>query len=136
MPYHTVPNRNAGVFHLSTASSVPMPLVTASEPQRVAICSKNSDKSGTQALCWRFCSLSLSVECLIKQISRLCGHFDKEVTEDDFRLIAPDRTRGLRSLPRFRRPQSGIFPLLSFTLEGETRLACLLAESKAAIDFH
>lgn len=44
--------------------------------------------------CRRSCSLSLPVECLIKQISHLCGHFDKEVTEDDFRLIALDKTRG------------------------------------------
>lgn len=36
------------------------------------------------------CSPGLSVECLIKWISRLCGHFDKEVTEDDFRVIALD----------------------------------------------
>lgn len=38
------------------------------------------------------CSPALSIECLIKCISRLCGHFDEEVTENDCRVIGLDVT--------------------------------------------
>lgn len=47
------------------------------------------------SICRCPCSPALSIDCLIKCISRLCGHFDEEVTENDCRVIGLDVTCGV-----------------------------------------